>query len=82
MIFFTHYRNCQKIKAELYQIIESKIDLKNKKLAKLKKTDLDSIELMTLTLCIEQRWGKISLAELYQAYTFDDVVQLISKIQS
>jgi aryl carrier-like protein len=82
MNLIKHFFLSRKIKSELYQMIQTHIDLKNKKISNLKKTDLDSVELLTLLQHIETRWGKINLADLYQARSFDDIVLLILKNQS
>lgn len=77
--YIQQYRARKKIKNELLDMVKTHIDLKNKKITDIQKSDLDSIELMVLLQHIEQKWGKISLAELYQAKTFDDIVLLIQR---
>ncbi len=69
----------KKIKTELKHMIALNIDLKNKNIHSLKKTDLDSIELMTLLALVEKKWGQLNLADLYQAEDFDDIADLIIK---
>ena len=79
MTFFKNYFLRRKIKNELLNYISTHLDLKNKKLNQLKKTDLDSVDLMSLVQFIEARWGKIHLVDLYKANGFDDIVTLILK---
>ncbi len=69
----------KKIKKELKQMIAINIDLKNKNMSSLKKTDLDSVDLMTLLALVEKKWGQLNLADLYQAEDFDDIADLIIK---
>lgn len=82
MIFFKKYFLHRKIKKELLHYIENHIDLKSKNITQVEKSDLDSVDLMSLVQFIEDRWGKIQLAELYKADTFDDIVSLILKNKS
>lgn len=82
MIFFTKYFLRRKIKNELLRYIENHLDLKNKNISQVKKSDLDSVDLMSLVQFIEEHWGKIQLADLYKANTLDDIVTLILKNKS
>lgn len=74
----------KRIKSELMALVSENIDMKNKNINinELKKTDLDSIDMMNLLQVIEKKWGKLNLADLYQAQDFDDIVILIHKNQS
>ena len=72
----------KRIKSELMALVSKNIDMKNKNINELKKTDLDSIDMMNLLQVIEIKWGKLNLADLYQAQDFDDIVILIHKNQS
>ncbi len=82
MKMIKNYLSRKKIKAELMVLVSENIDLKNKKINELKKTDLDSIDMMNMLQVIEKKWGKLNLADLYQAQDFDDIVILIQKNQS
>ncbi len=70
------------IKNEIYAMIEKNIDFQKKgvkKISEIKKSDLDSIELLTLFKEIEKKWGPMNLAAVYKAQSLDEIVTLIKK---
>jgi acyl carrier protein len=86
MIFFKRYFAEKKIKSELKNWAHAnlKVDSKphsklhSKKSDQVKKTDLDSVQLIELLQFIEKRWGHIELFDLYQAETFDQLAKIIA----
>jgi aryl carrier-like protein len=82
MIFFGRDKKTDEIKKDLLQMLLENIDLEAKGVSdinKLNKSQLDSIELMTLLQLIEKKWGRIELAELYLAKDLDTVAKIIAQ---